>query len=140
MKDIRWIQRFSNYKKALAKLQDAVNEFLEQGAAMKDLEVEGMIQRFEFTYELAWNTIKDFYENQGESGIQGSRDAFRMAFQRGLINDGQMWMEMIEVRKLTVHTYDDAISDNVSEKIKDQYIHLFTQLQNKLDEEMNTQK
>ncbi len=140
MKDIRWIQRFNNYKKALAKLQDAVNELLEQGDAMKDLEVEGMIQRFEFTYELAWNTIKDFYEDQGESGIQGSKDAFRMAFQRGLTHDGQIWMDMIEVRKLTVHTYDETISDNVSEKIKDQYIHLFNQLQSKLDEELNAQQ
>jgi len=80
--DIRWIQRFSNFKKALQKLQEAVEEYRNEG--MNEIEKEGLIQRFEYTYELAWNTIKDFYEEQGEISIQGSKDAFRTAFSRVL--------------------------------------------------------
>jgi nucleotidyltransferase substrate binding protein (TIGR01987 family) len=132
MQDVRWLQRFDNFKKALSKLKEAVNEWLEIGDKMTDLELEGMVQRFEFTYELAWNTIKDFYENQGESGIQGSRDAFKMATQRGLIQDGKVWMEMIEVRKLTVHTYDESITKNVTMKIKNEFMQAFIQLESVL--------
>lgn len=132
-KDIRWIQRFANFKKALLKLQEAVEEFQTEG--MNDIEKEGMIQRFEYTYELAWNTIKDFYENQGEVGIQGSKDAFRMAFGRGLIHSGEMWMKMIESRKLTVHTYDEKTVNSVANIIAEEYFDLFIDLKEKLDSE-----
>jgi nucleotidyltransferase substrate binding protein (TIGR01987 family) len=131
--DIRWKQRFHNYKKALRKLNEAVEEY--QGKGMRDIEKEGLIQRFEYTYELAWNTIKDFYENQGEVSIQGSRDAFRTAFNRGLISNGDQWMKMIDSRKLTVHTYDEETANNVVEKIAETYFDLFAELQEKLDKE-----
>jgi nucleotidyltransferase substrate binding protein (TIGR01987 family) len=75
-KDIRWIQRFRNYSKALGQL----SRFIEK-KELNELEKQGLIQAFEYTYELAWNTIKDYFENQGETGIHGSRDAFRLALQ-----------------------------------------------------------
>lgn len=70
-----------------------------------DLEKEGTIQRFEFTHELSWKVMKDFLEEQGIIGIIGSKDAVRHAFQNGLITKGQIWMDMIESRNKTVHTY-----------------------------------
>jgi hypothetical protein len=69
-KDIRWIQRCSNYSKALGQL----SKFIEKNE-LNELEKQGLIQAFEYTYELAWNTIKAYFEDQGETGIHGSRDA-----------------------------------------------------------------
>ena len=88
--DLRWYQRFQNFRQALAQLA----KFVEKGE-LNELEQQGLIQCFEYNYELAWNTLKDFFEEEGESGILGSRDAFRLAFKRGLIEDGKTWMEMI---------------------------------------------
>ncbi|GAB3025212.1 nucleotidyltransferase substrate binding protein [Bowmanella dokdonensis] len=83
--DSRWIQRLQNFKKAFANLKSAVA--LTEQRALSDLEKQGLIHAFKFTYELAWNTVKDFYQFQGEEGLQGSRDAFRTAFQLGLVQD-----------------------------------------------------
>ena len=126
--DIRWVQRFQNFNKAFAQL----TKFIEKGD-LNELEEQGLIQAFEYTYELAWNTIKDFYKEQGETGIQGSRDAFRLAFQRDLVTNGQIWMDMIEDRKLTVHTYNEETVVAISKNIKDHYYSLFKDLQASLE-------
>ena len=90
-KDIRWIQRLTNFSKALRQLQ----KFVSKGD-LNELEEQGLIKSSEYTYELAWNVIKDFYEEQGETGIQGSKDAVRLAYKRGLLTNANEWMEMIE--------------------------------------------
>jgi nucleotidyltransferase substrate binding protein (TIGR01987 family) len=130
-KDIRWIQRFNNYKKALEYLEDGIKESQEQGAS--DTVKAGVIQFFETVYELAWNTIKDFYEVQGETDIHGSRDAIRLAFNRGLIIDGESWMKMIGSRKLTVHTYHKDTAQKALEEIVDIYFNLFKLLETRLE-------
>ena len=109
--DMRWIQRFRNYSKALQQLKAAVE--LANERELSDLERQGVIQAFEFTHELAWNVVKDFYENQGTTGLQGSRDAVRLAFQRGLIRSGDVWMDMIESRNKTSHTYDENTAQDI---------------------------
>ncbi|MBI4929351.1 MAG: nucleotidyltransferase substrate binding protein [Bacteroidetes bacterium] len=132
-KDIRWEQRFVNYRKALQQLR----KFYES-EELNDKEEQGMIKAFEYTYELAWNTIKDYYESKGEVNIQGSRDAFRLAFNRGLISDGQVWMDMVDDRKLTVHTYDEKKADEMVEKIRDVHFNLFVRLETRLLVESKT--
>ena len=132
-KDIRWIQRFENFKKSLAKLSEAMDEY--NGDDMSDTEQAGMIKFFETTYELAWLTLKDFYESKGETNIQGSRDAIRLAFSRNLIASGELWMKMIDDRKLTVHTYDEKTANEVAKKIAELYFPLFMQLQTRLSVE-----
>lgn len=126
-KDIRWVQRFNNYNKAISQL----TKFIEKGE-LNELEEQGLIQAFEYSYELAWNVIKDFYENQGESGIQGSRDAIRLAFKRGLIENGEIWMKMITSRTLTSHTYNEEIAKQIADDILKLYYNQFTILQKKL--------
>lgn len=121
--DIRWVQRMVNFQRSL----NMLSRYLEK-EELTDLEKPGLIKLFETTFEQAWLTIKDFYEDQGESNIQGSRDAFRMAHQRGLIPDGQAWMEMIESRKLTVHTYNEKTAEKVEEAVEHTYYALFNQL------------
>lgn len=126
--DVRWKQRFDNYSKALRQL----TRFIEKGE-LNELEQQGLIQSFEYTYELAWNTIKDLFGAQGETGIMGSRDAFRLAFQRGLIEDGETWMEMINSRVLTSHTYNEDVALEISGKIVQRYFPQFVRLHQRLE-------
>ena len=109
--DIRWKQRLQNYTKALKTLTEAVN--LNQQRPLSQLEKQGLIQGFEFTHELGWKMLKDYLENKGISGLIGSKDATRMAFQNGLITDGQAWMDMIKSRNLTSHTYNQEIAETI---------------------------
>ena len=131
-KDIRWEQRFANYKKALEQLNFAVA--LSEERTLSDLEKQGLIQAFEFTHELAWNVIKDYFEYQGNSGITGSRDASREAFNKGLIIDGNGWMEMIQSRNQSSHTYNPETADDIVEKIRKSYSMLFNIFKSKMDE------
>ena len=100
--DIRWLQRYANYTRALQSLSDAV--VLAGERPLSKLEQQDLIQAFEFTYELAWNVLKDYLQQQGIFGLIGSRDASRSAFQSGLITDGLAWMDMIKSRNLTSHS------------------------------------
>lgn len=129
--DIRWHQRLSNFNLALNELSEAVT--LNEERPLSKLEEQGLIQAFEYNYELAWNVIKDFYEAQAEVGIQGSRDAIRMAFKRGLIDNGNLWMEMIKSRVLTSHTYNRATAEKISVQIITQYYGAFVELNRKLN-------
>lgn len=126
--DIRWIQRFNHFSKALRQL----TKFIEKGA-LNELEQQGLIQSFEYTYELAWNTLKDYFEDQGETNIHGSRDAFRLAFKRGLIEDGETWMDMIESRTLTSHTYNEDVAEKIAADIVNRYFSEFVTLQTKME-------
>jgi nucleotidyltransferase substrate binding protein (TIGR01987 family) len=123
--EIRWKQRFANYEKALKQLEKAVNEY---GKEAPDIVKEGIIQRFEFTHELAWKVMKDYLEYEGYQNINGSRSASRTAFKIGLIGGGQTWMDMIESRNRTVHVYDEKILNTEFLKIEDHYFPLFKQL------------
>ncbi|MGH9726454.1 MAG: nucleotidyltransferase substrate binding protein [Candidatus Acidiferrales bacterium] len=127
-KDIRWVQRLENYTKAVKQ----ITKFIEKGE-LNELEEQGLIQSFEYTYELAWNTLKDLFEQQGESDILGSRDAFRLAFKRGLIEDGEIWMDMIKKRGLTSHTYNEKVAEEITTHIRDKYFGEFVRLQSKLE-------
>ena len=126
-KDVRWKQRFQNYNKALAQLQ----KFIDHGE-LNELEEQGLIKAFEYTYELAWNTIKDFYIDQGVTDIQGSRDAFKLAANRDLIKNVEKWMDMVNSRIKTVHTYDEEVADEIANDIVEFYHPMFIQLQTRL--------
>jgi nucleotidyltransferase substrate binding protein (TIGR01987 family) len=130
--DIRWKQRFQNYKKALATLRNAVE--LAAARKLTDLEKQGMIQGFEFTFEMAWNVMKDYLEEQGITGIIGSKGAVRYAFANGLIENGQVWLDMIESRNISSHSYDEATANDLVIAIAGSYYHQF----NALSEKMNS--
>ena len=124
---IRWQQRFNNYRKALAKLTQAVERLSSQinhEEAVDELLQEGLIQRFEYTHELAWKVMKDYAEYQGYTDVRGSRDAIRKALEMGLIDD-KRWMETIEDRNLTVHNYDNEVATEIYENIMQAYHPLF---------------
>jgi len=126
--DIRWKQRFENYLDALSQLRIAVEEV----SNPSDLEKEGTIQRFEFTHELAWKVMKDFLEYEGIAGIIGSRSATREAFNKGLISKEQIWMDMLESRNVTVHTYNKNILEKEYNLIVNSYFQLLEEFANKM--------
>lgn len=129
--DIRWKQRFVNFGKALARLSDAVE--LGRKRPLSDLEKQGVIQAFEFTHELAWNTLKDFLQSRGNTeAIYGSRDATRLAFAAGLIEHGEVWMEMILDRNRSSHTYDPQTAEAVYRAATERYHPEFLKLQKHL--------
>lgn len=128
--DIRWQQRFTNFQQALRELTEAVD--LANNRPLTKLEQQGLIQAFEYNYELAWNCMKDFYQFQGETDIQGSRDAIRLAFKRGLIQDGELWMNMIKSRALTSHTYNLETAQAIAGQILQSYYQAFLQLEQDL--------
>jgi len=138
MDDIRWMQRFNNYKKALSNLTEAVE--LAKTRKLSNLEKQGLIQSFEFTHELSWNTIKDFYQSMGDMNIQGSRDAFRLAFKRGLIDDGDIFMRSIKSRQLSVHTYNEDSAEQVIKDIIQYYYKAFVALKKQFEREIEKEK
>lgn len=126
--DIRWKQRFENYLKALGQLQKFIAK-----RNLNELEVQGLIQAFEFTHELAWNVMKDYFEYQGNTTITGSRDATREAFQKGLIQDGAQWMEMIKSRNQSTHTYNESTANEIRDRILNYYYDLFVSFKDKME-------
>lgn len=130
-KDIRWIQRFSNYKLALIQLKEAVELFNKRELSL--IEKQGLIQAFEFTHELAWKTLKDYLEYQGATNIRGSRDAVKESYKIDLINDGEIWIEMIETRNITSHAYDKNIVLKTVIVIVNKYFPEFVDLEIKMN-------
>jgi nucleotidyltransferase substrate binding protein (TIGR01987 family) len=132
-KDIRWEQRFSNYKKALAKLGEvAANKTTDD---LSELETEGLIQRFEYTYELAWKTLQDLIIDKGYLDIAGPNPTIELAFKDGYIKDGEAWKKMKKSRELTSHTYNSDIAEEIAESIIESYYDLFIELEKRLEEE-----
>lgn len=121
--DVRWKQRLANHTRALQRLTAAVE--LAAQRPLSELEQQGLIQAFEFTHELAWNVMKDYFFWQGTTDITGSRDATREAFSNGLIEDGTGWMEMIRSRNQSSHTYNQEIAEQIVKLIIERYQPLF---------------
>jgi nucleotidyltransferase substrate binding protein (TIGR01987 family) len=129
--DIRWQQRFANYKKAVQQLQSAVE--LRGQRSLSNLEKQGVIQAFEFTHELGWNVLKDYLQDQGNQNIKGSKDATREAFKVALITDGEQWMAMIQSRNVSSHTYNEHVAEELVSVIGQQYFPLFVELQTEME-------
>lgn len=130
-KDVRWIQRFGNYRNALIQLGKAVNivsAVSNSSSDQNDLLAEGLIQRYEYTHELAWKVMKDYEEYQGITDIMGSRDAIRVALRAGILDDDR-WMDTISDRNLTSHNYDDETAKHIVNNIINVYYPLFVKFE-----------
>jgi nucleotidyltransferase substrate binding protein (TIGR01987 family) len=145
--DIRWHQRFSNFSKALFKLEQAIAyikhnsiddkkdkiDAEDLGFVQDEMIKEGLIQRFEYTHELAWNVMKDYAEYQGNNTVGGSRDATREALQLKIIENGEVWMDMIQSRNKTTHTYNESTANEIYKKIIEDYNPLFLAFKIKME-------
>ena len=113
--DIRWKQRFTNFKKAYSQL----TEFMEKPELNK-FEVQGLIQCFEYTFELSWKTLKDYLEFEGYD-VNTPRETIKKAFQTGMIEDGNVWLDALDKRNIMSHTYSESTTKQTEELIKTKY-------------------
>jgi nucleotidyltransferase substrate binding protein (TIGR01987 family) len=118
-----------NFNKALLKLEQAL-----QKEELSDLEEEGLIKRFEYTYELAWNTLQDLLRERGYPDISGPRPVIEQSLHDGVLTDGKIWLRMIKSRNLTAHVYDEETVDEIAQVIRKDYYKVFKNLQKSLTE------
>ena len=128
--DIRWVQRFENYKKAFSQLE----RFIQKGK-LNEFEAQGLIKAFEYTYELSWKVLQDLLKEKGYTDIAGPRPVIQQSFQDGYIEEGDAWMKMLKNRNLTTHTYDEETATEIVQEIKTIYFKLFKDLAAKLGNE-----
>ena len=128
--EIRWHYRFKNFSRAFSLLREALEE---EGQALNQLEREGVIQRFEYTFELTWHLLKDRLEHDGiVLATVTPRQVIRQAFQAKLIKDGDTWITMLSDRNLMSHTYDFATFDVVIDRIQRRYLAILEELYERL--------
>ena len=127
----RWVYRFRNYMRAFALLREAIEAM--EARELSQLEKEGVIQRFEYTIELAWNVMKDYLESENVVFDQVTpRAVIRKAFEANLVEDGATWMDALDMRNRMSHTYDFETFERVVEEIRYRYIGAFGELHAKL--------
>jgi len=125
--DVRWQQRFANFQAAL----DQLEGFFEP-PALNEREQQGLIKAFESCFELGWSTLRDLLLAKGNADLLGSRDTLRLAFSRGLIDDGEAWMRMIQDRNLTSHTYNRVTAEQITVQVAESYLGCFQRLRARL--------
>lgn len=135
-KDVRWLQRFNNYRNALRRLEEAgdiVSVAMSSPLSHESVQLlkEGLLQRFEFTQELAWKVMKDYLEYQGVESVMGSRDAFRQSLKLGLITDDR-WLNSITDRNITSHAYDESEAGVIYDNVCKVYLPLFLDFEQKM--------
>lgn len=118
------MDKLFDFEKALNKLHQSIARDVEKD----DLALDATIQRFEFAYELAWKWMKSYLEYNGNNEMTSPRKTIKQAFKEGLIQDGEAWIQMLEDRNRTSHTYDEQIAMEIYEHIRQRYVHLFDQL------------
>jgi nucleotidyltransferase substrate binding protein (TIGR01987 family) len=124
--DVRWQQRAESFAKAAALLRRALSDGPD---ALNDLEKEGTVQRFEFTVELAWKTLKDYLEHSGvQLASVTPKSVIKAAFAARLIPDGQLWIDMLNERNLLSHMYDEALLEKGLQHIHERYLPAMEQL------------
>lgn len=126
LKDTRWRQRFENFTRSFKLLEKYSSKKIEN-----ELEIAGIIQFFEMTFDLAWKVLKDYLESQGYS-VKSPRETLKQAFQIGLIEDGHLWIGALSKRNLTTHTYDEALAKKFVGEITESYVPAFKALYDKL--------
>ncbi|SFJ29232.1 nucleotidyltransferase substrate binding protein, HI0074 family [Desulfomicrobium apsheronum] len=120
--DVRWRQRFDQFDKSFALLESAMT--IEK---MTIIERAGLIQFFEMAFEQSWKLLKDYQEAEGFT-ITSPRQAIKQAYQSGIIADGHAWINALEDRNLTTHTYNEQTANIVEQKIRNAYFPLLKSL------------
>ncbi|MDA3950571.1 MAG: HI0074 family nucleotidyltransferase substrate-binding subunit [Spirochaeta sp.] len=129
--DMRWRQRLNSFHQSLENL-DVVYQRA-QDHELDRVELQALIKSFELSYETGWNLIKDWLEYQGVTGISGSRDAIRKGFNAGLVSNGSGWMDMLQTRNRTAHTYNEGVAREVARLVVDQFYPVLHELASAMD-------
>src|SRR5690606_563767 len=131
-KDIRWKQRLRNYTKAV--------DYLEQALQIPNPDIvqkAGIIQFFEMSFELAWNLVKDYLEEQGFVDVKSPRGALKKAFEMDILENGHDWMDLLQDRKLTAHTYDEQKATDMEQLIQNKYFPLLKALHHSFNQKLD---
>jgi nucleotidyltransferase substrate binding protein (TIGR01987 family) len=121
----RWLNRFKNYKRAFILLREAI----EAKKDLTQLGEEGCIQRFEYSFELAWKTMKDYLEWEWVSlTLITPLYVIKAAFEARLIQDGQVWMDALDARNKMSHTYDFSKFEQVIDDISRRYLEAMEEI------------
>jgi len=131
LNDIRWVQRYDNFQKACARLLE-VTASNASADSLSELEREGLVQRFEYTFELAWKVLQDFLLAKGYDFVKGPNGTLQQALEDGIITDHDGWRAMAKARTLTTHTYYEEDILNIVYDIFEIYSSLLADLNNKL--------
>lgn len=128
----KFIAKLTNFQNALQRLKEAVNEFNQPAAS--EVIRDGVIQRFEFTYELAWKTTKEFLEEVGIVEVNSPKAVIKEAYAQKLLGDEKNWLLMINDRNMTSHMYKEEMAEEIAERIANLYIKEFELLLQNLQE------
>lgn len=130
--DIRWIQRFRNFTKSMNYLEEAL-----QIAHPDIVQKAGIIQFFEMSFELAWNMVKDYLEEQGFVDVKSPRSALKKAFEMNILENGHDWMDLLQDRNLTAHTYNEEKATEMEQLIQNKYFPLLKALHNSFKQKID---
>ncbi|CDD84488.1 MULTISPECIES: HI0074 family nucleotidyltransferase substrate-binding subunit [Bacteroidaceae] len=134
VQDVRWLQRYDSFHRANKRIQEVMETF-SSPESLSELEREGLIQRFEYTYELAWKTLQDLLKYKGYEFMQGPNGTLRQAFEDGLVVNHDGWRRMAQARVTTSHTYNEGDAMDIARQIYDEFAALLQQLDVRLNEE-----
>ncbi|MBU2700767.1 nucleotidyltransferase substrate binding protein (TIGR01987 family) [Sporomusaceae bacterium BoRhaA] len=121
-------QKFKNYQNALRRLREGVVKVDQTNDLLRD----GLIQRFEFTFELAWKTLKAIFEDEGLVGLNSPKTVFREAFAAGLIKKDELWLAMLSDRNITAHIYDEQLAREICSRIIKDYTYELIELESQI--------
>ena len=125
--DIRWLQRLNSFRQALGRLKEIVNEY--EPESLSELEKEGLIQRFEYTFELSWKMLQDLLKERGYTDIKGPNPTLQQSFKDGYIADHDGWRNMKRGRETTSHTYNEGSATEIVKNIYAEYANLLIELE-----------
>ncbi|MGB3367693.1 MAG: nucleotidyltransferase substrate binding protein [Acidaminobacteraceae bacterium] len=120
----RYENKLENYRKALDRLNDGLAKYDYENDLLRD----GLIQRFEFTFELAWKTLKSMFEDEGLLGLNSPKTVLREAFSAAIINDEELWLSMLNDRNSTSHIYNENLAKSICLNIEKKYILALNEL------------
>lgn len=127
-------QKFKNYQNALHRLEEGIAKF----DSSNDLLRDGLIRRFEFTFELAWKTVKAIFEEEGLVGLNSPKMVLREAFSAGVVTKDEVWLAMLSDRNTTAHIYDEHLAIEICQRIINEYVSELIQLQERLKVHINS--
>ncbi|MGJ7045997.1 nucleotidyltransferase substrate binding protein [Thermoanaerobacterium thermosulfurigenes] len=125
--------KLENFIKALDRLKEGLLQYDEEDELQRD----GIIQRYEFTFELAWKTLKEVFEDEGLVGLNSPKTVLREAYSSGLIDDEKIWLDMLVDRNATSHIYSQSNAIEICKRIKEIYIDKLEELKDKILERLN---
>ncbi len=125
--------RFDQYKNAVDRLEEVIETYKNNNS---QIIVDAMIQRFEFCVELSWKLLKDYLLRENVGDFNSPRSVIKEAYQMRLISEGELWLDMLEDRNLTSHTYDEIVANTIRDNILNTHYALLKKLKETMEEKI----